>query len=68
MTDGEVCIANIGPAGRRRRARFGYVWFAITLIAAVFLFWTGAPRLTRLGLLVPAIIGGEGVFQARGHT
>ena len=68
MTSAEQCVANIGTAGRRMRLVFGVV----TLVGAVGL-WIGlvhygADRWWRLAVFLPLLLGGIGVFQARGRT
>ena len=64
----EVCLINIGPAQRAMRMRFGLVCLAIAVAAAVALVVTGAPRLSRLGVALPLLLAGYGVFQAREKT
>ena len=66
--DGEVCIANIGPLGRRRRMVFGVVASGLGWISAALLVGLHADRLWRLLLFLPFWIGGSGIFQATGHT
>ena len=67
-TDGEVRIINIGPRQRRRRMRWGIAAFGLSAVAAVVLIAADAPRVTRLGLVLPLWIGALGVFQARDKT
>jgi hypothetical protein len=61
-------IANIGPAGRKQRLRFGVILFAAVVLAAAVLILGHYPRAWRLLLLLPLWAGALGVFQARGRT
>ncbi len=63
-----VCIANIGPRGRRRRMRVGVVLLVLGGVAAFFLLQSHAPRLWRVALFLPFWVGGLGLFQATGRT
>lgn len=68
MSQGEVCIANIGPRQRRLRLIMGAGTLAVTAALGVTAIAVDAPRLLRLGLFVPAMVGAMGVFQAREKT
>ena len=63
-----VCVANLTPAGRRRRLALGVVLLGVALAAAAVLVALGAPRPLRLALFVPYWIAALGLFQARAHT
>jgi hypothetical protein len=68
MADGEVCIANIGAKGRRRRMRFGLMVLAVTAAAGALLIGLDAARLWRALLFLPLFTGATGVFQATEKT
>ena len=68
MTNPQVCIANIGGAGRRQRAVGGVVTLAVTAALVVAVALLDAPLLLRLGIFVPAAVGATGVLQAREKT
>ncbi len=61
-------IANIGPRGQRRRMRLGITAFGVAGVLAVALVGLDAPRVARLGVVLPLWIAGLGVFQARDKT
>ena len=60
-----VCIANIGPGGRRRRLKLGALALGVGVAIGVALFAAGVPRVWRLFLLLPLWLGALGFFQAR---
>ena len=64
----EVCIANISPAERQKRLRFGLVQFAITLVILGALIAFDVNRLWRLPLLLMFWASAIGYFQARDKT
>lgn len=64
----EVCIANINPAERQMRLRFGIVQFIIGLIILVALLITGVDKIWRLTLILPFGAAAAGYFQARDKT
>jgi hypothetical protein len=66
--EGEVCIANIGARGRRRRMNFGIVSVASGLVVAALLMGLGALHLFRLLVFLPIWAGAIGIFQATGRT
>lgn len=66
--EGDVCIANIGPAERRKRMRFGVALLVAGGVVAGLLIGSEAHRLWRLALFVPFWLGGLGLFQARNQT
>jgi hypothetical protein len=63
-----VCVANVTPAGRRRRLALGVALLGAGLAAAAILIACGAPRPLRLALFAPYWIAALGLFQARAHT
>lgn len=64
----EACIANISPAERRARLRFGIVQFVIALVITAVLVGLGADRLWRLGLFALFAAAAGGYFQFRDKT
>ena len=66
--NGSVCIANIGPQQQRLRLRFGLVMFAVGVVVAALLVFTGVDRVWRIGLFLPFYLGAIGYFQARDKT
>ena len=65
---GEVCVANIGARGERRRRRTGYVWLALGLAGGVALVLLRAGPALQLLLFAPFLLAALGWFQAREHT
>ena len=65
---GEVCIANIGPRERRKRAIGGYVLLAVAFGITAALVLSGLSRWWRLLLFLPFVAAGTSWFQAREHT
>ena len=68
MDTTSVCIANIGPKGRRRRMGFGLVILVLGGLTASVLFQAHVLRFWRLALFLPFWMGALGVFQAVGST
>jgi hypothetical protein len=68
MENAEVCIANIGPRGRRQRAWFGVVALGLSLAGAGALLALGVARPWRLALFLPLFAAGTGIFQAKEKT
>jgi hypothetical protein len=64
----EVCIANIGPRGRRQRALFGIVTLALGAAAVALLLVGGVARPFRLATFLVFFTGATGIFQARAKT
>jgi len=64
----EVCLINIGPRERRKRAIFGVIGFVMAAAIGTALVLAGAPRWWRLLLFLPLAAGAYGVFQARAAT
>jgi hypothetical protein len=65
---GEVCIANIDSAGRRRRLTFGIVQFVLAIVVLAVLMAVGADRLWRLPLFFIFMAAGTGYFQWHDKT
>jgi hypothetical protein len=59
----EVCIANISPAERRKRLRFGIIQFVIGLVIFAALLITGADKVWRIALMLPFGAGAASYFQ-----
>jgi hypothetical protein len=68
MTEGSVCIPNIGPRQRRQRVIGGVVGLAIAIAVAALLVATGVARPFRLVVFLPFFAGTTGLFQAREKT
>jgi hypothetical protein len=68
MTEGTVCIPNIGPLQRRQRIIGGVVSLAIALVVAGLLVVLGVARPYRLAVFLPFFAGTTGLFQAREKT
>lgn len=68
MPEGEVCIANISPAQRMRRLRFGVISLVITLAILGGLVVLGASRWWRLALVLPLAAAATGYFQWHDKT
>ena len=64
----EVYIANISPAERRKRLRFGIIQFVLGLVIFAVLFITGADKVWRLILMLPFGAGAASYFQWRDKT
>ena len=65
---GEVCIANISPAERQKRLRYGIKQFAITLAILGVLMAFGLNHFWRLPLLLMFWASATGYFQAKDKT
>jgi hypothetical protein len=59
---------NIEAAGQRQRQVFGLVMLVVGIGLAGWLVLTHVERPWRLGVFVPFVLGGIGVFQARAKT
>lgn len=68
MSDGEVCMMNIGPKERRKRMRFGIAGFALGFAALAGLLAAGTTPGWRLLVFLPFLLGATGYFQARDKT
>ena len=68
MPEAQVCIANIGRAQRRSRFLSGVAFLGVTLGLVVIVVAVSAPRLLRIGIFIPAVVGALGVLQAREKT
>jgi hypothetical protein len=67
MTTSE-CVPNIGSAGRRQRMTFGVVALGVGVAGALALAASAVAPAWRLGLFLPFVSGGFGIFQARAST
>ncbi len=65
---GEVCIANIGARGERRRRRNGHLWFVLGLAGSAALLLVRARPAFQALLFAPFVLATIGWFQAREHT
>jgi len=65
---GEACIANISPAERRKRLKFGIQQFVFTLVLLAILMAFDANHLWRLPLLLMFWASAIGYFQAKDKT
>ncbi len=65
---GEVCIANISPAERQKRLRFGMVQLVLALGVLALLIVLHVNPLWRLPLLFLFWAAAIGYFQARDKT
>ena len=65
---GDVCVENIGPRERRRRAVFGLLALAVGLALAAALVLAGAARAWRLVLFLPFAGSAAGFLQAHEKT
>ena len=59
---------NIGPRGRRRRRRLGWVMLAAAGVLLAGPWWGQAPRPARLILFAPLWLAALGFLQARAAT
>lgn len=65
---GDVCIANIDTAGRRRRLTFGIIQLVFAVGVLAVLMAMGVDRLWRLPLLLLFWAAAVGFFQWRDKT
>ncbi len=65
---GKVCIANISPAERQKRMRFGIQAFIVALVLLGILIALHANPLWRLPLLFLFWSSASGYFQAKDKT
>jgi hypothetical protein len=63
-----ACKANISPAGRRIRTRFGAIFLVISVAILVVLVALRAPWYCRLLLFIPVSMSAVGFLQARRNT
>ncbi|HEY5982274.1 MAG TPA: hypothetical protein VIU38_02285 [Anaerolineales bacterium] len=68
LDTGTVCIANISPAERRKRLRFGVISFAFALAGLASLMAVHADRLWRVPLFLLFFGATVGFFQWRDKT
>jgi hypothetical protein len=64
----EVCIANISPAERRKRLRFGVIQFVISLVILAILLIAGVDKAWRFALIIPFGAAAASYFQWRDKT
>ncbi len=65
---GEVCIANISPAERQKRLKFGIQQLVITLVILGVMLVLGLNHFWRLPLLFMFWAAATGYFQAKDKT
>lgn len=65
---GEVCIANISPAERQKRLKFGIQQFVTTLVILGVMVALGLNHFWRLPLLFMFWASAVGYFQAKDKT
>jgi hypothetical protein len=63
-----ACKANISPAGRRKRMRFGNQWLIISVVLLVALVVLRVRWYWGLMMFVPAALSAVGFLQARRNT
>ena len=68
MSTGEVCVPNIGRKQRRVRWLGGAVAAAAAVGLLLVLVLTGAPRVWRLGVVIPAWFAALGFLQSKEQT
>ena len=68
MTEGEICIPNIGVKNRQLRRNFGIVLLAVGAVIGVVMLLFGVTWWWRLLLIIPFYMGMSGIFQAREKT
>jgi hypothetical protein len=68
MTEGTVCIPNIGPQQRKQRIIAGLVGLVLGLAVSGVLLHMGVARPFRLAVFLPFFAGTTGLFQARAKT
>jgi hypothetical protein len=64
----DICIANISPAERKKRLRFGITQLLVTLVVLALLIVLHVNSLWRLPLLFLFWAAAIGYFQARDKT
>jgi len=65
-SEGEACIANIGPKERRKRLIAGVIFAILALVALVALVAMVSSRWWRLTMVLPVWVSAIGFLQARG--
>jgi uncharacterized membrane protein len=68
MSEGSVCIPNIGPRQRRQRIIGGVLGLVVAFAIAALLLSFGVARPFRLAVFLPLFAGTTGLFQAREKT
>jgi hypothetical protein len=61
-------VCNIEPAGQRQRRVFGLVMLVVGVTLALGAVMLHVDRVWRLGVFIPFVLGGIGVFQAQAKT
>ena len=64
----QVCLANISPAERRKRLRFGIIQFMISLVILGAMLYFDVHKLWRLTLILPFGAAAAGFLQWRDKT
>ena len=65
---GDACIANISPAERKKRMRFGIMQMTISAAILAALLLLDVEKIWRLVLYLPLAAAFSGFFQARDKT
>ena len=68
MTEGEICIPNIGVKNRQRRRNFGIVLLGVGAVIGVVMLLFSVTWWWRILLIIPFYMGMSGIFQAREKT
>ena len=68
MDSPSICIANVGPRGRRQRMGFGVALLAVGGLAVAVLLSVHTAWFWSVAVFLPFWAGGLGVFQATGKT
>ncbi|HTA92187.1 MAG TPA: hypothetical protein VK745_21555 [Polyangiaceae bacterium] len=68
MSEGSVCIPNIGPRQRRQRVLGGVIGLVLGVAISALLLATGVARPYRAAVFLPFFVGMTGFFQAREKT
>ena len=68
MSEGSVCIPNIGPRQRKQRIIGGVVGLGVGVVISGLLLASGVSRPVRLAVFLPFFMGTTGLFQAREKT
>ncbi len=63
-----LCVENIGPRERSKRARYGAGMLVVGFILTGVLIASGADRAWRLALFLPFAAAGTGFFQSYEKT
>lgn len=63
-----VCVPNIGPRARAKRAKLGIAFLAVGAALALALILSGADRWWRVALVLPFWAGAIGIIEALEKT